>query len=322
MHIVQYYHRPLPVKEYGGTERVVVWLIKGLKELGHSVTLIGPEGSSVDCDLVSFPKAAEIPDAAELKAYIPEGADVLHVYHNGHIDLDAGIPVLKTIEGYGNIITDKQRLDATYCFVSDAHRRKCQHPDNPFVYNGLDAADFKFQDNKDDYFLFLSRIDWKVKGLDWAIEVAKKADVKLIIAGNAHRKSFVNSYWRGFLKKHLNYKCLYVGPVGGELKAALLAGAKAMIFPTLWEEPFGIVAIEALVSGTPLITTHNGAMPEIVEHGKQGFLCRNMNEMIDAVRDIGSIRPIDCLNRVKEKFTYKQMAEEYVKLYERLLGKS
>ena len=317
MHIVQYYHKPLPIKEYGGVERVIVWLIKGLKELGHNVTLIGPEGSTIDCNLVTFPHNNPVPSSSELKDYIPEDADVIHFHNDGYMDMKLDIPVIKTMHGCRNEKndTDKKIFDNTYCFLSDSHRRHWGMPRNPFVHTGLDPEEYAFREEKDDYFLFLSRIDWHVKGLDWAIEVAKRAGVRLVIAGNFHRKSFVNSYWRFPLKRKLGKDCYYVGPVGSALKAALLAGAKAMIFPTRWPEPFGIVAIESLASGTPVITTHNGAMPEIIEHGKHGFLCNTKDEMVEAINNIDIINPLDCLRRIKDVFNYKMMAEEYVKLY-------
>ena len=99
----------------------------------------------------------------------------------------------------------------------------------------------------------------------------------------------------------------------------LLAKARALIFPTQWCEAFGIVTIEALTSGTPVITTHNGAMPEIIENGKHGFLCKDVDEMAEAVKKVDSIKPQDCLKRIDEKFNYKKMAEEYAKLYQSVL---
>ncbi|MBI3397813.1 MAG: glycosyltransferase, partial [Deltaproteobacteria bacterium] len=121
------------------------------------------------------------------------------------------------------------------------------------------------------------------------------------------------------LKRRLSDQILYVGPVGGELKAMLLAKARALIFPTQWCEPFGIVTIEALASGTPVITTHNGAMPEIIENGRHGFLCESISEMIEAIKSVDKIRAADCLKRVEEKFHYRRMAEEYIKLYQSIL---
>ena len=321
MHIVFYYPKVLPVKEYGGIERVVVWLIKGLHELGHMITFIGPHGSAVPhCRNVSFPCVdVRVPSPDQLRGLIPENADILHFNHGSLIEHDYGIPFLVTVHG---AIKDFRGLNERYCFISYAQRRYWGYAQNPVVHHGLDQDEYIYREAKDDYFLFLSRVDWDVKGVNWAIEVAVRTGVRLIIAGNAHRKTFVNSYWRGYLKKRLSDRIQYVGPVGGELKAMLLAKAKALIFPTQWCEPFGIVTIEALASGTPVITTHNGAMPEIVEHGKTGFLCKDVEEMANAVKRVDSIRPMDCLNRIREEFNYERMAREYINLYAAEIDKS
>ncbi len=320
MHIVQYYHKPLPVIEYGGVERIIVWLIRGLRELGHKVTLMGPEGSAVDCNLVTVPFSSPVPSNSQLINYIPVDSDLIHFHSDGYLDMRLDIPVVNTLHGYrNNNAATRSLIDQKSCFLSDSHRREWHLPQNPFVYNGLDPAEFTFRDKKDDYYLFLSRIDWKVKGLDWAIDAAKRAGVKLIIAGNFHRKSFVNSYWRFPLKRKLGKDCYYVGPIGGQLKAALLAGAKALISPTKWQEPFGVVAIEALASGTPVITTHNGALPEIIEHGKQGYLCDSVEKMVESMKNIQDINSEECLKRINNKFHYKKMAQEYLKFYQNVL---
>lgn len=318
MHIVHYYPKRLPVKEYGGIERVVVWLVKGLKELGHEVTLISQEGSAVPhCNNVCGPfNGIDVPPPEILKGLLPHNTDILHFHSDDKFDGNYGVPVVVTVYGCRD---NMHGLGRNYCFISDAQRQYWGYPKNPFIHIGLDHADYIYREKKDDYLLFLSRVDWKVKGVDWAVKVAEKTGTRLIIAGNVHRRSFVSSYFRGYLKKKLTDKITYVGPVGGELKAMLLAKARALIFPTQWCEPFGIVTIEALASGTPVITTYNGAMPEIVEHGKTGFLCKDINGMVDAVKNIDSIKPQDCLKRVEEKFHYKKMAEEYIKLYKSFL---
>lgn len=318
MHIVFYYPKKLPVKEYGGVERAVVWLIKGLHEFGQTVTFIGPKGSAVPyCKNVFIPSVdVKVPTPDEIKDLLPEDADIIHFNNDNIFDYDYGIPSIVTVYG---TIKDMKGLTKRYCFISDAQRQYWGYPQNPVVHIGLDQDEYIYREIKDDYFLFLSRVDWDVKGVELAIETALKAGIRLLIAGNVHRKKFVNSYWRGYLKRKLSDQILYVGPVGGELKAMLLAKAKALIFPTKWCEAFGIVTIEALASGTPVITTHNGAMPEIVEHGKTGFLCKDVNEMAEAIKKISSINPMDCLKRIEERFNYRRMTLEYMRLYESLL---
>jgi glycosyltransferase involved in cell wall biosynthesis len=319
LHIVFYYPKKLPVKEYGGVERAVVWLVKGLSELGHKVTFIGPEGSNVaHAENVFVPFVdVKVPAPDAIKKLIPKDADIIHFNNDSLFENNYGLPSIVTV--YGTVSTMKG-LDARYCFISGAQKKYWGGlEENPMVHIGLDESEYIYRKEKDDYFLFLSRVDWDVKGVDWAIDSAEKAGVRLIIAGNVHNKKFINSYWRGYLKKQLSDRIHYVGPVGGELKAMLLAKARALIFPTQWCEAFGIVTIEALASGTPVITTHNGAMPEIVEHGKTGFLCKDITEMTTAIKNIGSLKAEDCLKSVTEKFNCLRMAKEYAKLYVNLL---
>jgi len=315
LHIVFYYNKKLPVKEYGGIERAIVWLIKGLYELGHIITFIGPQGSKTPyCTNIAAPfSEVKIPEPEKLNGLIPKEADLIHFNSDGVFDRDYNIPSIVTLYG---TIKNVGGLSKRYCFISDAQRKYWGYPQNPVVHIGLDKSEYIYKEEKDDYFLFLSRVDWDVKGVDWAVEAAEKTGVRLIIAGNVHRKKFVNSYWRGYLKKKLSDRITYIGPVGGELKAMLLAKAKALIFPTQWCEAFGIVTIEAFASGTPVITTRNGAMPEIVDHGKTGFLCKDVDEMVGAIKKIGSINPLDCLKRIEERFNYRRMASEYVAFYE------
>jgi glycosyltransferase involved in cell wall biosynthesis len=313
MKIAHFSNEILPVNYYGVVERVIVWLLEGLQRMGHKNYLLAPHGTHCPyAEVIPVQKVKKIEvESPTLDGKIPADANVLH-YHYGYSYFDYKLPTLKTIHGYAWL--DKQ-LDGTFNFLSDAHRRAYKRPDLPFVHNGLKPEEYLYRENKEDFLLFLSRADWKVKGLPVAIEVARRTGMKIIIAGNAHRK-FVEGYAGfGYLKRHFGKNCLYVGEVGGQIKAAYLAKAKAMIFPTQWEEPFGLVAIEAMVSGTPVITTHHGAMPEIVVDKKTGFLCDSVEDMVNAVRRINDISPMDCRKRVLEHFHYMRMAEDYIKLY-------
>lgn len=316
MKIAHFSNEVLPVMYYGGVERIIVWLLEALQQLGHKNYLLAPKGTKNPyAEVIHVEKVKKIEIASpELDDKIPNDSDVLH-YHYGYSYLDYKVPTLKTIHGYAWL--DKT-LDNNFNFLSDAHRRVYKRPDLPFVHNGIKPEEYFYSETKENFLLFLSRADWKVKGLPIAIEVAKRTGYKLIIAGNAHKK-FVEGYaGLGYLKRHFNKNCLYVGEVGGEIKSAYLAKAKALIFPVQWQEPFGLVAIEAMISGTPVITTYNGAMPEIVVNKKTGFLCKDIDEMVDAIKNIDYIRPMDCRNHVFEHFHYMHMAEKYVKLYNSL----
>ncbi len=319
MKIAHFSNEVLPVNYYGGVERVIVWLLEALQKMGHKNYLLAPQGTSCAyAEVVPVEKVRKIErESPMLDKSIPSDADILH-YHYGYSYLDYKLPVLKSIHGYAWL--DKE-LDGHFNFLSDAHRKAYKRPDLPFVHNGLKPEEYLFSERKEDFLLFLSRADWKVKGLPVAIDVARQTGMKLIIAGNAHRK-FVEGYAGfGYLKRHFHKNCLYVGEVGNEIKAAYLAKAKALIFPTQWEEPFGLVAIEAMVSGTPVITTCRGAMPEIILDKRTGFLCSDTDDMVNAVRRIDDLSPMDCRSHVLEHFHYMRMAEDYVKLYAKQTGK-
>ncbi len=324
MRIAISYICKVPPETYGGASRVIYYLCKGLSELGHEVFYIGPGRSKIPgCKSIEVPKEVfEGIDvnvkAPDIKEYIPKGTDILHIHYLS--DVDAEVPIIKTIHGYPLHCDNWWGLgfpyfyDDTCIFLSDAHRRTAQRPNNPFVYNGIDVNDYEFSENKERFLLFLSRVDWSVKGVFYAIEIAKRSGLPLIIAGNIDNPGF---YPR--LKEHLTSNIQYIGPVGGRLKKELLSKAMALLFPTLWPEPFGLVVIEALASGTPVITTYFGAMPEIVSHGKVGFMSLSVIEAVEQLKKIDAIDPYICRSYVEENFNYLIMAKRYEKLYKNRL---
>lgn len=316
----------IPRQYYGGTERVIYWLVKELAILGHEVSLSAPEGSY-------HPYAEEVITYArpegDINQKIPsdipdeffENADLLHVHFACHKDFRK--PVLKTVHGYPFHFTGRNEyacpheFDEATSFVSDAHRRVCGLPNNPYVYNGLDPEEYVFRQGKKSYFLFLGKVDWNVKGLAVAIKIAEKTGMELTIAGDFLDKSF----YKTELRPRLSSLIKYVGPVGGQDKAELLADAKALLFPTLWPEPFGLVAIEAMISGTPVLGTTNGALPEIIDHGKTGFMASKPSDTIDQLRRLEEIDPANCRRHVLNKFTSRIMAQNYLNVYLEVIKK-
>ncbi|MEW6602786.1 MAG: glycosyltransferase [Nitrospirota bacterium] len=189
----------------------------------------------------------------------------------------------------------------------------CGRPDNPFVHNGIDLSEYIYSEDKEDYFLFMGKLDWNAKGLEFALLVAIEMKLKLLLAGDF---MYPDSYEK-HIKKYMNDDIKYVGPVGGRVKAELLAGAKGLLSPVRWPEPFGLVVTEALASGTPVITTTEGAMPEIMVQGETGFMCNTVGELKQGVNMIDSIDPKKCRQRVEEHFTSRRMCLDYLNLYER-----
>lgn len=303
MRVGIWHHRTVPVRKYGGTERVVVWLADALARLGHEPVLLTPPGSrSEAAEVVPVPRRvvrrAEEDPGYELDPRLPEGLDVLHC-HSG-IRARTGLPRITTVHGNG----EPGNFGREHVFVSRDHMERMggRH----FVHNGLPPEEYDFRREKEGWFLFLSKARRRVKGVDRAERVAKRAGIQLVIAGG----------WRF----NWTWRITSVGMVDDDRKRRLLARARALLFPIRWEEPFGLVVAEALASGTPVVASRRGAVPELVD-GDVGILCDTEEELVEAVRRVesgeASFDPGACRRRVEERFTAERMARDYLALYRR-----
>jgi len=185
------------------------------------------------------------------------------------------------------------------------------------AYNGIDLNNYIYNEKKGDYFLFLSRIS-RMKGCHEAIQACRESGNKLLVAGE---DIFVNdpSYVLSIMNSCDGKNIKYLGNVSEEKKRELLANARALVLPILWNEPFGLVVVEALASGTPVITAPRGAMPEIVQHRKSGLFTMNIGEIKSAMKLVDTIKPEDCRKRAEE-FSIRVMSENYLRLYERIIA--
>ena len=297
MHVAVAAHYRLPVKGYGGTERVVVALVRGLAACGHRVTLIASPGTRVpEATVVEVAPARLFDPAVDLATFVPPGADILHTFFP--VTRVPSHPFVRTLEG--NLRAGAVVPPYTIC-VSRNHARR--YGSEVFVYNGLDPADFRFRALKDDYDLFLGRLH-SVKGYRWAIAAAKRTGRRLLIAGG----------WRPSLRRRIRY----VGTVDGSKKAELLAGARCLWMPALWDEPFGLTTIEALFSGTPVLGTHRGALPEVIAP-EVGALGDTLEELIAAAEAIQRRSPEACRAHAERYFSHVVMAEEYLRMYRAML---
>lgn len=316
-----------PPKRYGGIESMVYDLCKGLTEAGVDTTLFAcngsksPSGKLVEVIEEGWGRTGQCEEFEkriigmkhELKKF-----DVVH--DNSHIK-----PCWKVHKRVLNTLHWKQN-------PSQCHRKNVVaiseglanwvRPLNKgryvkVVHHGCDLSKYEFKKDKSNRFLFLSAIT-PAKGADVALSIAKDMDLKIdfaglggSVSGAVEQESKVNSNIR------------YLGEVTEEEKVSLYQNAKALIFPTGvhgdWVEGFGLVAIEAMSCGTPIITWNNGAMPEIVVHNQTGFICSSIDQIKDAIKNIDNIRPEDCRHRVEENFTYQSMAKKYIKLYKKLV---
>ncbi|MFQ5666297.1 MAG: glycosyltransferase [Candidatus Binatia bacterium] len=303
MHIAHLTAWPVPVARYGGSQRVVYWLAKAQARLGHRVTLLAPAGST--CPGVDV---IEVPRGAAYTRCMPAGVDVAHFHGVG----TAGVAVPHLITTHGNS-PDELAYSPNKIYVSRDRARRAGS--TLFVHNGVDPDEFIYCERKQDYFLFLSKVNRRVKGVDVALRLARRLRFRLVVAGGRrHELIKTGSLWNS-----LRANVQFCGEVGGRRKAKLIAGARALLFPIRWDEPFGLVVAEALISGTPVITTPRGAMPELVTPNV-GFLCRDEAEFEQAIRHVADVSPAACRHRALEHFTSAVSAHKYLQYYERLLA--
>jgi glycosyltransferase involved in cell wall biosynthesis len=293
----------VPVTLYGGSQRVIYWQAKAQAELGHEVTLLAPPGST--CPGV---RVVEVPTGARYGDYLPAGIEVAHLY--GVSPEGVAAPYLESSQGNS---PEELRYRPTKVYCSGDHARR--GGSTVFVYNGVDPSDYVYREGKDDYFLFLSKVSRPVKGVDVALRLARRLGFRLVVAGGTR----LDLRRTGGLWDSLRADVQFCGEVGGQRKAELIAGARALLFPIRWEEPFGIVVAEALVSGTPVITTPRGAMPELVTPDV-GFLCPDEAALADAIQHVGDVSPAACRQRALQHFTSTVCARKFLRYYERLLA--
>lgn len=298
MHVVLFYHLRVPVTGYGGTERVIQWLARGLAERGDRVTVIAARGSRLpEATVIEVDSKMAADYFFDLAPLIPKGAEVLHAHRPCPPSV---IPTLWTL--HGNPAPHPRKLPPNMVCLSANHA--IRHGSPPFVYNGLDPADYRFSATKEDFDLFLGRLR-TVKGWRWAVDGARQAQRKLVVAGG----------WRPTLRPNLRF----AGSVDGEEKRNLLAQACCLWMPAQWDEPFGLTLIESLVSGTPVLGTVKGSLPEIVSP-EVGALGSTLDDLVAARERIDRVDPEACRARVEAHFTHRTMAEGYRSLYRRVIS--
>ena len=298
MHIALFFWDVLPAFGYGGTQRMVVWLARGLAEAGHRVTLIAGEGSTMpEATLVPVAVRAARRPEFDIRRLLPSGLDALITY--APLRTRPELPWLRVVPGNWKPGTT---APPNAIFLSRDHAAR--HGSRAFVYNGLDPAEFRFRTEKEDYDLFLGRLHAS-KGYRWAVSGAKRLRRRLLVAGG----------WRPSLSRYVRY----LGSVGGVRKAELLAGAQALWMPALWEEPFGITLIEAMVSGTPVLGTRRGSLPELVP-AEVGVLGDTLDELVELRPGLDRRAPEACRTWVEQHFTHRIMAEGYLRMLRHYLA--
>lgn len=304
MHILIVNNTGIPVKQYGGTERVIWWLGKELVKKGHQVSyLVGP-GSY--CDFATG--VYELNHAIPFNQQIPPGVDVVHL--NCKVNETPKVPYIFTLHGNTN---DQNPLDINTVFVSKNHASR--YGSASYVHNGIDPADYVDPglDQKRNYFHFLGDAAWRVKNVRGAIKIAQKAKIKFRVIGG--KRFNFNKGVRLTFDPGIHFE----GMLGGVEKNNLLKGSKGLIFPVLWNEPFGLSIVESLYFGCPVFGTPYGSLKEII-HPSVGVTSNSLSTLVDAVQNTDQFNPKICHNYVMAHFTSTQMTANYLNKYEMVLN--
>ncbi|MCO1654027.1 glycosyltransferase family 4 protein [Pseudonocardia humida] len=320
-----------PPRGYGPWEQVASTLAEGLVALGHDVTLFAtadsvttarlhpgaPTGYEEDPGIdakvhgglhiaAAFERAAEFDVLSNQFDFLPLTYSRL-----------VATPVVTTVHGFSSdaILPVYRAYDdiARYVAISDADR----HPDLGYeatIHHGIEPGGFTYRADPGEHLLFLGRIH-PDKGTHLAIEVAHRTGRPLVIAGIVQDEA----YFADLVRPHLGRRGVrYAGPVGPAERDALLGGALALLHLISFAEPFGLSVVEALAAGTPVIARPLGSMPEIVRHGRTGFLVDDVAGAVEAVGRIGSLDRRHCRDDVEARFTAERMVADYAELFSRV----
>jgi glycosyltransferase involved in cell wall biosynthesis len=330
----------VPPTGYGGIEWVVYLLANGLVDAGHEVTLFAAGGSRSKAELVAV---HEEPPSAQIGRSLPELHHAFACYsraddfdvindHSGPIGATVGglveTPVLHTLHGPlvgepGEVYEGVGRLAPHVGFVSISMNQRKPKPDLNWAANcpnALDLQHYPCKPHTGDYLLFLGRMS-PDKGAHRAIAVAMETGLPLKLAGKKQDPK-EERYFHELVEPHLVGDIEYLGEVTHGEKVELLQNARVTLFPIEWEEPFGLVMIESMACGTPVIATRHGAVPEVVADGRSGIVVDDYREMPAAIERADAIDPLECRRYVEENFAPERMVADYENAYEEALERA
>jgi glycosyltransferase involved in cell wall biosynthesis len=329
----------VPPPAYGGIELVVGLLCDELVRRGHEVTLFASGDSMTSAKLESVHPRAIRNDPSVKEYGIYEMLQLTQVYERAsefdiiHSHMGAAalpyanlvkIPTVHTLHGIFTPDNEKMFAHAhrqPYVSISHAQREPRLNLNCvATVYNGIDTTQYQFVENPDSspYLAFLGRLSPE-KGPHLAIEIAKKVGIPLKMAGKVDKVD--REYFEKEIFPQIDGKQIqYLGEANHAQKCVLLQGAIATLFPITWREPFGLVMIESMATGTPVIAMSLGSAPEVIADGKTGFLCHTVDECVDAVKKVETLNRKDCRQHVVNKFSVETMTQGYEAVYQKILA--
>jgi glycosyltransferase involved in cell wall biosynthesis len=335
----------IPPQKQGGIEWMVYCLVEDFIKKGYQVLLFAPNGTKTSAELIpvgpkpigkykilpEYEKARKL--RLELSALSNIFAEVLkrkeeigiifnHTVSGGMfspLEKILNVPVLHILHLplFKELANVFEKYNAKLISISNNQRKLFPNLNyQSTIYNGINLEKFPFSKKSEDYFIFSGKIT-QAKNPLGAIEAVKAVKKKLIIVGRINDEE----YFKTKIKPSLDKNIIYLGEVSFSKMKNLYKNAKAFLFPIQWQEPFGLVMIEAMACGTPVIAFNRGAVPEVVVDGKTGFIVKDKKEMISAIKKIDKIKREDCRKYVEEKFSSEKMIDGYKKVYYKMLKK-
>jgi len=325
----------IPPRKYGGTERIINLLTEELVKRGHKVTLFASGDSKTKAKLFSITeknlRAQNIPWHDwwwntlnhSLVFEIAQKFDIIHCHWNflgAFFQKFIKTPVLHTLHNTPKArdhrwqVINYLKKDLNVVFLSKKQQKNApiKFKKEMIVYNGIDISQFRFQSNPKDYFLWVGRIS-SAKGVENAIVAAKKARVKLLIAGPV--QTHYQDYFDKKIKPQISKQIKYLGELPAKELVRIYGSARALLYPIEWEEPFGLVVIEAMACGTPVIAFNHGSMRELIKNDFNGFVVKNISEMVKRIKVISRIKRENCRKWVEKNFSHQKMVDNYEKIY-------
>ena len=323
----------VPPSKYGGTELFIAMLARGLHARDHEVVVYANGQSCLPCRVkwryartdwpLDDPERAALKNADHTSWAMDDASRRSDVIHLNDV---AGVPFTRFVDRpavltlhhpHDPVISElySRYPDIEYVAIGAWLAGREPMPRLRVVHHGISVGDYSFSPEKDDYVAFLGRMA-PCKGPHLAIEAARRAGIRLKLAGEV--QPIYREYWERQVRPLIDgCQVEYVGEVNQEQKNELLSRARALLFPIQWEEPFGLVMIEAMACGTPVLAFPGGAVEEVVRDGVSGWICRDTDEMADRVA-APRLEAAGCRDHVSRHFSVDRMVDRYLEIYEQL----
>lgn len=324
----------IPPRRYGGTELFIANLGAALHARGHDVTVYGNGESAPGCPVKWRYERAEWPPDGSIRSHLKNADHTAWAMHDAcasaeiiHLNDVVGlpftmftsVPTVLTIHHPHEPDLTEQYLrypDVNYVAIARWLARAEPMPRVHVVHHGITVDDYVFAADKDDYVAFLGRMA-PCKGAHLAIDAARRAGVRLKLAGEI--QPLFQDYWEQQVRPGIDGdRIQYIGPADFAVKNELLSRARALLFPIEWQEPFGLVMVEAMACGTPVLAFAGGAVEEVVAPGVSGWICADAEEMAQRIREL-DIAPASCREYVDAQFSIAKMTDAYLDVYERAI---